>query len=285
MSEQAVVFSVESESLAAILHVPEQPAAVGILIVVGGGQYRVGSHRQFVLLARQWAGAGFCVFRFDCRGMGDASGVRPGFEHLRADLEGAIRTFRRLQPQLTHLVLFGLCDGASAAMIDLTELPLAAAVLVNPWFRDPHSEARTRIRHYYLSRLLSRGFWRKLAGGGWNPARTLRELTQAVRTGYQRNAGTARSFKQRMLEGVERTGLPVLLVVCRRDLTGQEFWMQASADPSWCRWFKAPQVQVVQEPEADHTFSRHIWLEGLGELTANWIRKHLGSPYEEVNHG
>jgi len=285
MNEQAVVFSVEAESLAAILHLPVQPATTGILIVVGGGQYRVGSHRQFVLLARQWAGAGFCVFRFDCRGMGDASGERPGFEYLQADLEGAARTFRQLQPQLTHLVLFGLCDGASAAMISLAELPVAAAVLVNPWFRDPQSEARTRIRHYYLARLLSGGFWRKLAGGGWHPAHTLKELTQMLRTGYRRNTGAARSFKQRMLDGVGRTHMPVLLVVCRRDLTGQEFWMQVSADPSWRRWLKAPQVSVAHEPEADHTFSRQPWLEGLGELTGDWIREHLGCPGAEVHDG
>ncbi len=51
-------------------------ARLGVLIVVGGPQYRVGSHRQFVLLARALAARGFAAMRFDCTGMGDSDGAR-----------------------------------------------------------------------------------------------------------------------------------------------------------------------------------------------------------------
>ena len=45
-------------------------ASRGMLIVVGGPQYRAGSHRQFTLLARDVAATGVPTMRFDYRGMG-----------------------------------------------------------------------------------------------------------------------------------------------------------------------------------------------------------------------
>ena len=55
-------------------------ASVGVVIVVGGAQYRVGSHRQFVGLARHLAAHGHPVLRFDFPGMGDSPGDWVGFE-------------------------------------------------------------------------------------------------------------------------------------------------------------------------------------------------------------
>ena len=48
--------------------------------MVGGPQYRVGSHRQFTLMARAFAAAGYPVLRFDYRGIGDSEGESRGFE-------------------------------------------------------------------------------------------------------------------------------------------------------------------------------------------------------------
>ncbi|KAB8057318.1 hydrolase 1, exosortase A system-associated, partial [Janthinobacterium violaceinigrum] len=58
--------------LVGILSLPAAPGPRGVLIVTGGPQYRVGSHRQFVLLARALAAQGVPVLRFDLRGMGDS---------------------------------------------------------------------------------------------------------------------------------------------------------------------------------------------------------------------
>src|ERR1700686_2655578 len=91
--QQPLIFGCDKEWLVAILSRPEQPRPRGVLIVVGGPQYRVGSHRQFALLANHLAQQGTPVMRFDYRGMGDSSGDRKDFEQVTQDLRAAVDTF------------------------------------------------------------------------------------------------------------------------------------------------------------------------------------------------
>ena len=65
--ERALVFECEGEQLVGIVAAPEA-ARVGVLVIVGGPQYRAGSHRQYVLLSRRLASAG----------VAGASTLRPG---------------------------------------------------------------------------------------------------------------------------------------------------------------------------------------------------------------
>jgi len=90
----------------------ERPSETGVLIVVGGPQYRVGSHRQFVLTARRLAADGYTTLRFDATGMGDALGEPRSFEQLDDDLGSAIDALLASTPALRRVVLLGLCDGA-----------------------------------------------------------------------------------------------------------------------------------------------------------------------------
>ncbi len=167
-SEQALTFECGGERLVGIVAVPEQPAPVGVLIVVGGPQYRAGSHRQFVHLARRLAREGIAAMRFDYRGMGDAGGEARSFEDVSEDIAAAIAAFRRACPAVEQFVLWGLCDAASAALmyIDASrDASVAGVVLVNPWVRSEATLAKTRIKHYYARRLLERDFWAKLLRG------------------------------------------------------------------------------------------------------------------------
>ena len=75
--EQGVVFDSAGQRLVGILALPDAPADSAVLITVGGPQYRVGSHRQFTLLARELAAQGIASLRFDYTGMGDAQAT-PG---------------------------------------------------------------------------------------------------------------------------------------------------------------------------------------------------------------
>ena len=78
--------------LTGILSQPEQASDTTVIVVVGGPQYRVGSHRQFLQLARHLARQGYPVLRFDGRGMGDSSGLLRSFEEIDDDIGAAIGT-------------------------------------------------------------------------------------------------------------------------------------------------------------------------------------------------
>ena len=83
-----------------ILSLPAAPGPRGVLIVTGGPQYRVGSHRQFVLLARALAARGVPVLRFDLRGMGDSEGSARDYRAAAPDIAGALAQFFDAVPAL-----------------------------------------------------------------------------------------------------------------------------------------------------------------------------------------
>src|SRR5262245_50255532 len=169
--EHPLLFRCDNEQLLGIVAAPPSPVPTGVLIVVGGPQYRAGSHRQFVHLARRLAEQGIACMRFDYRGMGDASGAMRSFEDISADIRAAIDGFFANCPHLRTVALWGLCDGASAACFYANTDPrVSAVVLVNPWVRTDAGLAQVHLRHYYIQRLFSRDFWRKLLRGSVSSA-------------------------------------------------------------------------------------------------------------------
>ena len=85
-SEQAFTFPCDGKALLGLLATPDLGGQNGVLIVVGGPQYRVGSHRQFLLLSRALATAGYPTSRFDFRGMCDRDGEERNFEEVSEDV-------------------------------------------------------------------------------------------------------------------------------------------------------------------------------------------------------
>ena len=277
----AVTFDCAGESLVGVIHRPAAApvagaaALTGVVVVVGGPQYRAGSHRQFVHLARHLATAGHPVLRFDVRGMGDSSGEQRSFEHLGDDIAAAIQALMQDQPQVRHVVLWGLCDGASAALLYLHEHAdprVRGLCLLNPWVRSEASLARTHVKHYYRQRLVQREFWAKLFSG--------RVAGQALR-GLWRNLRAARGpvdeaargapFQVRMAQAWQCFNGPVLLVLSGRDYTAREFDETISSHPAWQGALARIGVQRHDAALADHTFSLSAERDALEKLTAGWL--------------
>lgn len=247
-----------------------------VLIIVGGPQVRAGSHRQFVELARGLAAEGLGVLRFDARGMGDSEGQPLGFEQLSDDIQAAIDQLQRSLPRLRRVVLWGLCDAASAALLYLHERRdprVAGMILLNPWVRSPQSEAQARVRHYYRERLLQREFWLKLLRGGvgWG---ALRQWLRARQRGKASSAPASAHFAVRMAQAWSAFRGPILLILSGRDLTAQEFRMVRESDPAWHRVRQdATRVEEHALATASHTFSEPGMKAQVQALCTDWLRR------------
>ena len=162
VEERVCQFDCLGDRLVGILSLPTTTEITrAIVMLVGGTQYRTGSHRQFTLLARHFAASGIAVLRFDRRGTGDSEGQPRDFEHASDDIRSAIDALLPAVPQLRELVLWGLCDGASAALLySRSDRRVTGLCLVKPWARTDAGLAQAYLKHYYLPRLLSKALWR-----------------------------------------------------------------------------------------------------------------------------
>lgn len=274
-TEQAIVFPCAGECLTGVLARPEASGDIGALIVVGGPQTRVGSHRQFVLLARALAAAGHPALRFDYRGMGDSSGEKRGFEGVAPDIAAAIDAFQEACPAVTRVVLWGLCDAASAILMYLDETRdprVAGLCLLNPWVRSPATLAKTQIKHYYGQRLLQREFWFKLFSGRLDVAGAVAEFAGKLARASAKNGVAPRlTFQDRMLRGLDAFPGPVLLILSGNDYTAKEFLEFTAAAPAWHPALSRPALTRVDIEAADHTFSSAAWRNAVSTACLDWF--------------
>ena len=276
--ETSISFACADAILFGVISHPEQPASKGVIIVVGGPQYRVGSHRQFTLLARALAAQGHAVLRFDSRGMGDSSGTAPGFNALDADIAAAIDALTTACPAVEQVVLWGLCDGASAALLYSQrnrDERVAGLALANPWLESERAEAHAIVHSYYRQRLLQGSFWRKLLHKQINPLGRLREAWRLWRTAAQRSEA-ATNDTQAMHVTLLELKLPMLVLLCQRDATAQTF--SAALRLVGSDFLQRANVQRVDFAEADHTFSRQEWRKEVENVTIAWLNEKCFKP-------
>ena len=298
--ERALSFDCGGDCLFGVASVPAQPAERGVVVVVGGPQYRGGSHRQFTLLARHLAAQGIAVLRFDYRGMGDAEGEQRDFEMVHEDLRCAIDRFQAAVPAVREVVLWGLCDGASAALFYAAQdARVQGVVLLNPWVRTEGGLAKATLKHYYRERLLQPELWKKIFTGQFDYGAALRSFTgllgaasgkPAEPAAVQAEAAPAAppSVSAAPVPRIADPDLPplpgrmhdslaafqgrVLLILSGADLTAQEFRDAVKASRPWQQLLAAPRVTQQELAQADHTFSRRAWRDQVADWTGEWMR-------------
>lgn len=214
----------------------------GLLMVTGGTQTRIGSHRMFERLAGGVAQAGYPCFRFDRRGVGDSEGEDAGFRGSAPDLAAAAKAFREHCPELERVVGFGLCDGATALALYGADTGLSGLILVNPWLveAESHKPPPAALRRHYRQRLLSRSAWRRLLAGDISYRKAFAGLRRAA-------AGGPSSLASEVRASLERSALPVKLILARGDATA------IAAEAEW-RAFGRGAPRYVETDS--HTFAK-----------------------------
>jgi exosortase A-associated hydrolase 1 len=281
-SEQAITFDCTQETLVGILAVPQTvKGSIGVVVVVGGPQYRAGSHRQFVLLSRALAAGGYPVLRFDYRGMGDSSGALRDFNGVSSDIGAAIDAIQHHLPSVTKVALWGLCDGASAALLycDQTDdARVRGLCLLNPWVRSDASLARANMKHYYTRRLRQKEFWIKLLSG---------QVARAAVSGLWRNVrlmgsigtttvvGRELAFQQKMARAWRDFDGSIQLLLSDEDYTAKEFLEFSKLDPAWVGLLSDGKVARHDFSGADHTLSDSASRSKAEELTVEWLQRHI----------
>ncbi|MBU2704419.1 hydrolase 1, exosortase A system-associated [Zooshikella marina] len=286
-SEVPVIFPCHQQRLMGIIHKPtDESVSRGVLIIVGGPQTRVGSHRQFVLLARYLAAAGIPVMRFDYRGLGDSEGARPGFEFINDDIQAAIDVFYQQVPHLKDVVLWGLCDAASAALLyGFQDKRIAGLVLLNPWVRSEAGLAKVYVKNYYLARLVNPDLWRKVFSGQFGFTKAFGDLwgnikqvlfpEQSSEPGKKKVNGsteTAVDFVTGMRLGLERFKGEILIILSGNDLTADEFRELLNASSPWKQVINQRHVERYEVSGATHTFSSAAWRDEVAEKTLTWLK-------------
>ncbi len=285
VTEHVVRFVCEGEVLFGITHLPRPALTRGVLIIVGGPQYRIGSHRQFVLLARELAQQGVPVMRFDGRGMGDSTGSAPHFADTAADIRAAMDAFFQQSAGLREVVLWGLCDGASAAALYAhQDSRVTGIVMVNPWVRTESGLAKTYFRHYYLQRLLSPGLWRKIAKGEfsvraagvslWSNILTALGRSRAEVDGEAQRGGAnvTASLPDRLLASLRQFKGEVLIILSSNDLTAAEF-ASLLQQPNWRALLASSRFERNELQGASHTYAKREWRDQVTKWTVNFVRQ------------
>ena len=280
--EEVILFECVDETLVGILARPESPARTGLVVIVGGPQYRAGSHRQFVLLSRSLAAEGYAVLRFDYRGMGDSSGESQNFLTVNDDIEAAINALQKSIPSVKQVTLWGLCDGASAALLycgQTRDPRVSGLCLLNPWVRSEVSLARTHIKHYYAQRLLQKDFWQKLLSGKMSLG-ALNDLSHSIRLSASGSGWLNRSeqpFKNRMAMGWESFNGKILLILSTGDLVAKEFREVAQTDPAWRGALARVNLQCRDLNGVDHTFSCAASRKLAENTSIEWLENTYGT--------
>lgn len=203
------------------------PGTTGLLIVSGGNEIRSGAFSGQSHLAADLAKAGFSVFRFDRRGVGDSEGENRGFQSSAGDIRAAIEAFRAMAPQVERVFGFGNCDAASALML-ASGSGCDGLILSNPWtFEEEEDDENTSdepqhapgaIRARYAEKLKNpREIGRLLRGGV-----DLGKLTRGIMSSL-RPAPPASSLAVEMRKGLEAFEGSVDILLASADRTAQAF--------------------------------------------------------------
>jgi exosortase A-associated hydrolase 1 len=263
-----VSFECDGSALAATLD--EGTASVGLLIISGGNEIRIGAHGGMAKLAQDISAKGFPVFRFDRRGIGDSEGENAGFTGSAEDLTAATLGFRTACADIKDIVAFGNCDAAAALMLHLPA-DVASTVLANPWVIEPIDELppAAAIKARYIEKLKDPRALLRLISGGVNIAKLIRGLRRAAQPAQ------AAALADKVAAGMTAFHGPIHIILAAGDATALAFadaWQGVSFAPARER----PNITVQTIDSASHSFASDSDYDALKHAVLNALQTQRG---------
>ncbi len=285
-----------TQKLFGIEHIPNKNVEpqTAVLMLVGGPQNRLGSHRSYVQIARGLAKAGYRVFRFDYAGLGDSAGEFIGFEGTAASLKSALDHLNNAFPELKNICLWALCDGAAASAIyaPADRERISSMILCNPYVHTEMGQAKAILKYYYISRFFQRDFWMKLLGFKFNVLDSLKDFFKLLGKGKAAESSEpatscdpqnpVQKYEGPQLPSLVINGLiqfkkPVQFILSTADLTAKEFEEALKKFPAITSYFNTGLFLKTPVQGSDHTFSQMIYKEDVIKKTTAALKAFTGT--------
>jgi pimeloyl-ACP methyl ester carboxylesterase len=248
-----------TESLVGILTEPpktERGAELPAVIILNAGiVHRIGPNRLYVRMARDLAGLGFSVLRFDFSGVGDS---RPRRDHLPFHNSAVLETqeamnYLQATRGIEQFILTGICSGAVVSFRTAgCDRRVRGAVLINAR-GHLHDSMDGELSSHIRSRALAHHYWRLALFSSFGAKNVLRALRGAVD---------------------HRSIIPVMLGVPLRKLFTRQWSLSAAAN-------RGEELRLLAERDVRLL---HVYSEGDQGL--DYLRVVLGNRLHELSrHG
>jgi len=264
--EEPIQFSSEGKSLYGILHLPDSSTSPSCIVIIltGGPQVRTGSHRLYVQLSRFLSSHNITALRFDYEGMGDSDGNYVGFEHAGPSITAALDFLNESFSKEVRVVIWSLCDGASASILYAADKPkqIAGLILSNPLVITDEGLARSTLKHYYIKRFLEKSFWVKLLSFRIYMGYTIKSLID-----YTKKAGyfskslhnqadlDEKMLPYRVLDGLIKCKKPIRCILSTDDIVAANFLDVIKKSKKIKKLYTGEKIRNYFIKGADHTFT------------------------------
>jgi uncharacterized protein len=287
VSEEVIGIDVARVRTYGVLHRPSAPLPRGV-VMLG----RVGVDRQSVLWARTWSQHGIPVLRFDMRGRGDNEGPLVPIAEAQVDLKAVVDAFQNFMPEVKEIVIWGMSEGASVALLYAPNDPRVAGLAVcNPWLRADRELAQTFLWQR-LMQITEPQFWarvRRSEGGYLGAARTLARLVARILRGdgKARNSAIAgprqrgseldadddqSPLRERLLASLGRFHGNLILFLSGDDPHAAVFRKHIVNSPRWRLMEQDGRLTSRNLPEANHLFTSREWRGQVGVWAGDWLK-------------
>ena len=153
-------------------------------------------------------------------------------------------------------------------MYGSTDQRVVGLAMANVWARTPQIQASARLKHYYVRRLISAGFWRNVVCGRIAVRASLTDFARDMRMSRTK---PAERYLDRMDEAFRRFRGPVLFILSGEDQGAREFEEWVGRNDVRVDLFRSSTSEVFRVNGADHTFSRSEWCDAVSSKTIEWI--------------